>query len=76
MVATVLSRPAEPGENCLDALCPGEPGYNPAATEQHEGRNAPHLESRRKGLVLLGIDLDDGRFSRQFLRHCSHRRCE
>jgi hypothetical protein len=66
----------EPGENGLDALRSGEPGYDPAATEQHEGRYASYFESCRKGLVLLGIYLDDGRFSRQLLRHGSHRRCE
>ena len=66
----------EPGENSLNALCPFDPGDDLASAEQHEFRNAPYAESRRKGRVLLGIDLDDGSLSRQFLRYCSHRRRE
>lgn len=66
----------EPGENSLNALCPGEPGDDLAAVEQHKFRNAPNAESCRKGRVLLGIDLDDGCLSRQFLRYRSHRRRE
>lgn len=66
----------EPGENSLDALSPCEPGDDLAAAEQHEVRYAPYTEPYRKGRVLLGIDLDDGCLSRQFLRYCSHRRRE
>ena len=66
----------EPGENSLNALSPGEPGDDLAAAKQYEIRNAPNAESRRKGRVLLGIDLDDGNLSRQFFRNCSHRRRE
>lgn len=66
----------EPGENSLNALCPGEPGDDLAAAKQHEFRNAPYAESCREGRVLLGIDLDDGCLSRQSLPYCSHRRRE
>lgn len=66
----------EPGEDRLDALRPGEAGYDPAAPEEHQFRYAPHAEPRRKNLILLGVDLDNRRFSRQLLRYCPHRRCE
>jgi hypothetical protein len=72
----MLSVLPEPGENCLNALRPGEAGDDPAASEQHQVRYAPHPEPRPKGLVLLGVDLDDDRFSGQFLRYCSHHRRE
>lgn len=66
----------EPGENRLNALRSREPVEDLAAAEQHELRNAPHAESRRKGQILLGIDLDDSRFSSQFLCYGPHRRRE
>jgi hypothetical protein len=66
----------EPGQNSLDALRSFDPGDDLAAAEQHEVRYAPYSEPCRKGRVLLGIDLDDGCLSRQFLRYCSHRRRE
>ncbi len=66
----------EPGENSLNALCPGEPGDDLASGKQHDVRNTPYTDSCRKGRVLLGIDLDDGCLTRQYLRYCSHRRRE
>ena len=66
----------EPGENSLNALCPGKPGDDCAALEQSEVRNALNAESCRKGRVFLGVDLNDGCLSRQFFRYCSHRRRE
>jgi hypothetical protein len=66
----------EPGQNSFDALRPFDLGNALAAAEQHEARYAPYTEPCRKGRVLLGIDLDDGCLSRQFLRYCSHRRRE
>jgi hypothetical protein len=68
--------PPEPGQDVLYAPGSGQLIYDPGVTEKQDDRYAAHSEARRQGGVFLGVDLDDGRFTGQFFRYGSHRRCE
>lgn len=71
-----LLLPVKPGKDRLNRLCPGQLGDDPAATQDHDDRNAAHGKTARQGRIITGIDLHHCRLAGDFFGNCPHRRCE
>jgi hypothetical protein len=71
-----LYLPITPSQKSPSRLRPCQLIDDPPVSKQKHDRYAPHIKTPCKRRVFLGIDLNDGRLSRQQFRHFSHRRCE